>query len=233
LSHSPAVADVAPPGAAQAFDVRTLSDEEAHAFGVAVASMSFAYDGLKAENAALRRRVALQRQTIVQLRRTADADPDELLRRIGDALGESVAVVEPTPVTPQPRGTVLGAVRADRPTRRPLVPRAHRSARECADEPVAAPQVPADVEEPHVCGPGCRAACGPQSKAGPSRAWWIRQMLAPLCGTTASVGLLVGVLFLATGEYASAALTLPASGVCGAAGALLRPKSVPKRGGGR
>lgn len=166
MNQSTTVAPATP-----AFDVRAMTDEEAHAFGVAVACVFRDFDAAKAriaelgaENGALRKRVAqqdsriaLQKQTITQLRRTAGADPDELLRRIDEALGETSGAATPVAATPLPPGTVLGAVRVKRETGQRAVAPVAWTAHDCAPDPEPGPQAPVEVEAPHVCGPDCAA----------------------------------------------------------------------------
>lgn len=115
--------DTAPAPAAPVFDVRTLSNEEAHAFGVRVALMARDLGAARerlaeteqrlaavlADNEALRRRVRGQTDTITRLQK-ADAPPapEDLLDRIEAALtapcaashrpellGSAAPVVEP------------------------------------------------------------------------------------------------------------------------------------------
>jgi hypothetical protein len=223
IDTTPAAVD-----AAGVFDVRALSNEQAHLFGLGVASMAddlTRTKGLLAEAqgevARLRRRVAVQRDTIRQLRRTQGADPAPVLAAIDEALGEA-AGTGPVEVTPLPRGTVLGAVRADRAG-------------------ATAPPLPRDTDEEdlpcevHTCDTRVCAATGavPESKAQPARAWWLRQMLTPVFGVGGAVAFLVGVLFLVTGEYASAAMALSVASISCSAAVRLRSGVAPGRGGAR
>lgn len=160
MNPSPAVADAAPPDAAEVFDVRTLSDEDAHRFGVAVASMSRKYDAFKAENAALRgrvgeleRRVANQRAVILSLKRreiTARRDPAALsmIERIDRETAASTAL-EPLPQVPvdmEPVHVCGDECRSDAPEPKPA---RREGAAPCTDPdcglcaaPVPSPQPP-------------------------------------------------------------------------------------------
>ena len=239
----PAITDAPPP--AHCDPLAGLDPEERHRIWLSVAAMGHdlktTRDRLAAAEALIarqRRRIALQHETIMREHRKAGTDPAPVLAAISDALGETPAAVEPVKATPLPHGTVLGAVRADRAGLKaaPLPPPGARAdARPHARG--GAPQVPGDGVECvgvgcdcGLCDPGLRR---PESKSAPSRAWWLRQMLAALCGTFAVVGLVIGVLFLATGEYASAVWTLVAAAVSAVVGVVLRPRITPTRGGGR
>lgn len=77
------------------FDIRTMTDKEAHVFALGVANMATDLQALRsrhaealAENGRLLQRVALQKQTITQLRRTDDAP--RRARRVVEAIDAAV-----------------------------------------------------------------------------------------------------------------------------------------------
>lgn len=163
MNPSPAVADAAPPDAVEVFDVRTLSDEDAHRFGVAVASMSRKYDALKAENAALRGRVGeLERRVanqnaIIKARqrtdRTAQRDPAALsmIERIDR---ETAAVGASEPSLQVPPDVAVHVVGSDccAPPREPK-PARRETASPCTDPGCGLCAAPAPSPQPP---PGAR-----------------------------------------------------------------------------
>jgi len=245
LNPLPAVADTPPLAAADCDPLAGLDAEGRHLMGLGVLNMARDLTAarrriaeLEDSDRAQRQRITLQRQTIVQLRRTAGADPAPVLAAIAEALGEDPGVPAPVEATPLPYGTVLGAVRADRAGLRaaPLAP---------PQTPVAAtvevPQVPdADLERAEVecVGPDCNCGLCPAAPldlkdAYPGWVWRVRSVCAMVCAALAAGGLAVCGLSPLLGVHASSVPALPAAAAAGVGAALLRPGPDSKRGGGR